>query len=214
MNGPYGGRWCWPFPARCVRLRCSGRWHLGTVADRIAAHITRRYSAPVTVIGHSTGGAIALQLTADHPELVSALLLVDTGAHMRGHGDVDAILAALASDWGRPLHDRVLDRSFATALDPAFRDELLSYAATVPAQAALDALRSQRDLDLTPGLAMIGCPVTVVHGLRDLARTPDQARELAAAIPNAWLRLLDTGHTPVYEDPDGVATELLPLLTR
>lgn len=108
----------------------------------------------------------------------------------------------------------VLDRSFATPPDPAFRDELLAYAARVPVQAALEALRSQRDLDLTPGLAAIDCPVTVVHGLRDPARTPDQARELAAAIPGARLRLLDTGHTPVYEAPDEVATELLALLAR
>jgi pimeloyl-ACP methyl ester carboxylesterase len=73
----------------------------------------------------------------------------------------------------------VLDRSFATALDPAFREELL------------DAARPARS-----------------------DQTPDQARDLAAAIPDARLRLLDTGHTPVYEDPDAVATELLALLAR
>jgi 3-oxoadipate enol-lactonase len=191
-----------------------GPWDLDTVADRLAARITRRHGAPVVVIGHSTGGAIALRLAAGHAGLVAGLLLVDTGAHMRAHGDVDAILAALATDWGARLHARVLDRSFATALDPAFRDELLGYAVTVPARAALDVLRSQRDLDLTPGLAMMDCPVTVLHGLHDPTRTPDQARELAAAIPGARLRLLDTGHTPVYEDPGGVATELLALLAR
>ncbi|MEV5703523.1 alpha/beta hydrolase [Actinoallomurus sp. NPDC052274] len=112
------------------------------------------------------------------------------------------------------LHARVLDRSFATPPDPAFRDELLDYAASVSVQTALDALRSQRDLDLTPGLAGIDCPVTVLHGLHDPTRTPDQARELAEAIPGARLRLLETGHTPVYEDPDAVAAELLALLAR
>jgi pimeloyl-ACP methyl ester carboxylesterase len=64
------------------------------------------------------------------------------------------------------------------------------------------------------GLAMLDCPVSVLHGLHDPTRTPDQARELAAAIPGARLRLLDTGHTPANEDPDGVATELLALLAR
>jgi 3-oxoadipate enol-lactonase len=191
-----------------------GPWDLGAVADRLATRITRRHGVPVTVLGHSTGGAIALRLAAGHAGLVAGLLLADTGAHMRGHGDVDAILAALATDWGPPLHARVLDRSFATALDPAVRDELLAYAAAVPAQAALDALRSQRDLDLTPGLAALDCPVTVLHGRHDPVRTPDEARELAEAIPGARLRLLDTGHTPVYEDADEVAAELLALLAR
>jgi 3-oxoadipate enol-lactonase len=189
-----------------------GPWDLGAVADRIAGRIGRR-GVPVVVVGHSTGGAIALRLAAEHPGLVAGMLLVDTGAHMRGHGDVDAILAALA-DGGSRVHAQVLDRSFAAPLDPVFREELLDYAATVPVQAALEALRSQRELDLTPGLAGTACPVTVVHGLRDPARTPEQARELAAAIPGARLRLLDTGHTPVYEDPDEVAAELLALLVR
>jgi pimeloyl-ACP methyl ester carboxylesterase len=191
-----------------------GPWHLGAIADRVAARITQRHGTPVVVVGHSTGGAIALRLVTAHPALVAALLLVDTGAHMRGHGDVDAILAALADDWGPRLHAGVLDRSFATPPEPAFRDELLAYAARVPVQAALEVLRSQRDTDLTPGLGAIDCPVTVVHGLRDPTRTPDQARELAEAIPGARLRLLDTGHTPIYEAPDEVATELLALLAR
>jgi hypothetical protein len=38
--------------------------------------------------------------------------------------------------------------------------------------------------------------------------------ELAAAIAGARLRLLNTGNTPVYEDPDEVATERLALLAR
>jgi 3-oxoadipate enol-lactonase len=191
-----------------------GPWDLGTVADRIAAHITDAHAGPVVVAGHSTGGAIAMRLTVAHPHLVSALLLVDTGAHMHGHGDVDRILATMARSWGPDLHAAVLDRSFATPLDPVDRADLLAYAAGVPCQAAVEALRSQRDLDLTGDLAAITCPVTVVHGTLDPTRTPAQARELADAIPGAHLRLLATGHTPVYEDPDGVAAELRALLDR
>lgn len=187
-----------------------GPWDLGTVADRIAG----RLAGPVAVIGHSTGGAIAMSLALAHPGLVSALLIVDSGAHMKGHGDVDRILATMEHSWGPDLHAAVLDRSFASPLDPADRADLLAYAAEVPVQAALEALRSQRDLDLTPRLAGLTCPVTVVHGTLDPTRTPAQAQELADSIPGARLRLLDTGHTPVYEDPDNVADELLALLAR
>ena len=117
-----------------------GPWDLGTVAARIAAGI----SEPVVVVGHSTGGAIALQLAVDHPNLVAGLLIVDSGAHMRGHGDVDRHLAAMETMWGEQLHASILDRSFATPLEPALRAALLDYAATVPMAAALEALRSQR----------------------------------------------------------------------
>jgi pimeloyl-ACP methyl ester carboxylesterase len=182
-----------------------GPWDIPSVADRIGA----RLAEPALVLGHSTGGAIALQLALNHPDRITGLVLVNTGAHMRGHGDVDRILATMAADWGPELHATVLDRSFATPLDPADRAELLAYAATVQAEAALEVLRSQRDLDLTPRLARLRCQVTVVHGVLDRARTVEQARELAAAIPGARLRLVDTGHTPVYEAPDLVAEEIL-----
>jgi pimeloyl-ACP methyl ester carboxylesterase len=186
-----------------------GPWDIATVADRIAARVTE----PTVVLGHSTGGAIAMRLALDHPDLVTGLVLVNTGAHMRGHGDVDRIVATMAADWGPELHAAVLDRSFATPLDPADRTELLAYASSVPVEAAVAVLRSQRDLDLTPRLARLRCPVTIVHGVFDRARTVEQAYELAADIPGARLRLVDTGHTPVHEAPGVVAEEVLALLT-
>ena len=69
-----------------------GPWDIPAVAARTAAFIEGQWSRPLLVCGHSTGGAIALQLAISHPGTVAGLLLVDTGAHMKGHGDVDAIL--------------------------------------------------------------------------------------------------------------------------
>jgi pimeloyl-ACP methyl ester carboxylesterase len=187
-----------------------GPWDLGTVADRIADRLTE----PAVVVGHSTGGAIALRLAVRHATLVAGLLLVNTGAHMRGHGDVDRILGLIETAWGPELHAAVLARSFATPPDPDMLAVLVDYAARVPAAAALQALRSQRDLDLTPRLGELVCPVTVVHGTLDPTRTPTQAQELAHAIPGARLRFVHSGHTPVHEVPDTVAAELTALLSR
>src|ERR1700747_2083521 len=73
-------------------LTQSGPWDIPAVAERVAGHIEENWQRPVIACGHSTGGAIALQLAIRHPELIAGLVLVDTGAHMRRHGDVDAIL--------------------------------------------------------------------------------------------------------------------------
>ena len=195
-------------------LHSAGPWNIAAVADSIAAHIRADGGRPMLVIGHSTGGAIALQLAATSPSLVAGLLVVNSGAHMRGHGDVDATLKTIATAWGPALQAAVLDRSFATPPTDDDRAELLRYAATVSQEATLDVLRSQRDLDLTPLLPAISCPVTILHGIRDKVRTPDYARELAAAIPDSVLRFVDTGHSPVYEDADTVAAEVLALAVR
>lgn len=180
-------------------MTAPGPWRIEDVAARVADRI-EQHGSPVTLLGHSTGGCIAALVAATRPDLVSALLLANTGAHMRGHGDVDRILATIASDWGPELHAAVLDRSFATPLPPDLRAELLGYAARVPAEAALEVLTSQRDLDLTPRLASIRCPVTVLHGIHDRARTLADAQYLVDHLPDSELVTVETGHSPIWED--------------
>jgi len=191
-----------------------GPWDIPSVAARVAGHIEQHYAAPVLVCGHSTGGAIALRLAASRPSAVLGLVLADTGAHMRGHGDVDAILGRIQSDWGEELRAAVLDRSFHVPLGAEARAGFLAWAAPLNQRAVYDVLASQRDLDLTGELAGITQPAVVLHGRHDRARHPGQGRELAAALPNAEFRLLDTGHTPVYEDPGAAAAAVRDVLAR
>jgi pimeloyl-ACP methyl ester carboxylesterase len=180
----------------------------------VAHHIDQRWGRPVLVCGHSTGGAIALQLAISRPDAVLGLVLVDTGAHMRGHGDVDAILDRIRADWGDELRAAALDRSFLVPLSPEVRAGFLDWAAALSQQAVYDVLASQRDLDLTSDLAGVEPPVVVVHGRHDRARPPEQGRELAESLPRAEFRLVDAGHTPVWETPEAVATAVLDVLGR
>jgi 3-oxoadipate enol-lactonase len=152
-----------------------GPWDIPSVAQRVARYIEDHGAPPVLVCGHSTGGAIALQLAVSRPDLVAGLLLVDTGAHMHGHGDVGAILRRITDDWGEELRAAVLDRSFRTPPRPADRAEFLRWAAPLP---------------------------------------PEQGRELARSLPQAEFRLVDAGHTPVYETPGTVAAAVCDLLRR
>ncbi len=115
-----------------------GPWDIPSVAADIAAHHER----PLVLLGHSTGGAIALQLTLTHPKLVEALVLVDTGAHMKDHGDVESILRSLRDGVDPQLLAAVLDRSFHAPLEPELREEWLVWAAKVDPQAAHDAWRA------------------------------------------------------------------------
>jgi pimeloyl-ACP methyl ester carboxylesterase len=192
-----------------------GPWDIPSVAERVADHISQRWKSPVLVCGHSTGGAIALQLAIRHPDMVEGLVLVDTGAHMRGHGDVDATLERIRTGWGEELRAAVLDRSFGIPLAPEVRAGFLAWAADLDRQAVYDVLASQRSLDLTGDLMKVTQPAVVVHGQHDRARPPGQGRELAASLPDAEFRLVEeAGHTPVYETPDAVAAAVRDVLER
>jgi pimeloyl-ACP methyl ester carboxylesterase len=191
-------------------LTAPGPWTVPAVAERLAGGL----EAPVVVLGHSTGGAIALQLAVSRPDLVAGLVLVGTGAHTRGHGDVDAIIDRVDRDWGPELHDAILRRSFATPVSDGFGETLRAYAARVPRHAVLEVLRSQRDLDLSGDLAALPMPAVVVHGTQDPTRPVALARELADGLPDAELRVVEAGHTPVHETPDEVAAAVLDVVAR
>jgi 3-oxoadipate enol-lactonase len=191
-----------------------GPWAIPDVADGVARRIESRHGGPVVLLGHSTGGAIAGCLAGRRPDLVAGLVLADTGAHTRRHGDVEAIIARFRDDWGEPVRRAVLDRSFATAPPPEVQADLRHYAAGVPRRAAVEVLESQRDLDLSASLAAFDRPAAVVHGVLDRARSTAEAEELAGLLPRATLFWADCGHTPVYEAPAVVAEAVRDVLTR
>lgn len=56
-----------------------GEYHLASFAASLHALLLELDVRSVTVIGHSLGGAIAMQLAHDHPELVHRLVLVSAG---------------------------------------------------------------------------------------------------------------------------------------
>jgi pimeloyl-ACP methyl ester carboxylesterase len=188
-----------------------GPWDLASLAARVAEQI-RSGGGPAVVIGHSTGGAIALQLALDHPDVVTALVLLGTGQNMHGHGDVDAIIDAMEQSWGPDLFRAVLARSFAEPIDAAAAEELfLDYASRLDARPAIEVLRSQRATDFHEQLGRIAVPCVVLHGRHDPTRTVAQAHEFAADL-GAPLHLLACGHSAMFELPQETAAILRPLL--
>lgn len=185
-------------------------WSIEAIARREARNIKQ----PVILLGHSTGGAIAAYLAAENPDLARGLILVNTGAHMRRHGDVNKIIQAVQDGHVDDIRAAVVMRSFASPLPDEALAAFRSYAASVSPQAVLQALESQRDLDLTPLLARIRCPTVVVHGVLDQARSKGDAEELAGLVPGAVVRWAECGHTPVFEAPDTVSEAVREIVAR
>jgi pimeloyl-ACP methyl ester carboxylesterase len=55
-----------------------GRYRLQDYTDDIAALLSRRFTTPAALFGHSLGGMIALMLAAQHPQLVRAVVVGDS----------------------------------------------------------------------------------------------------------------------------------------
>ena len=176
-----------------------GPWDLTSVAGRVAS--LAEELKPAVVVGHSTGGAVVLRLALDRPELVERLVLVSTGAAMVGHGDADRIIERLEGGEGEAVATAVVGRSFRSPPAEPMLSRLLAYATSAPPSAAIEVLRSQRNTDFRPLLGGILSPTLVVHGEHDQARTPTHAEELAGGLKDATLRVVDAGHSPMFESP-------------
>lgn len=69
--------------------------------------------------------------------------------------------------------------------------------------ALIAAMRRTCAIDFARELPAVGVPVLVVAGALDQIFPVEEARRLAALLPNAELVVLpDCGHQPHYEDPE------------
>ncbi len=190
-----------------------GPWNIPALGKRVAMLLRELDQGPAILVGHSTGGAIALMAALTDPSLVCGLLIADTGANTRGHGDITGIIKVLENGVNPTFFQQLLQRSFYHQPDTALIENLENYAAGVPVEAALEVLKSQSTLDLSDELPKITMPVMVVHGRYDQARPIEHAEFLVKHLPHAELRLFDTGHTPMVEAVPEYEKALRHLLT-
>lgn len=108
-------------------------WTIDANVDALAALLGADGGQPAVVVGHSFGGAIALNLAAARPDLVDALVLLDPAAGLRGRRM-------------REIADEMLASPDYTDRDEARADKLSGSWGEVPA----DDLEAELDEHLVP----------------------------------------------------------------
>lgn len=179
--------------------------HIGDLAG-LMAHLGISQAA---VCGLSVGGMIALGLAAKKPELVSALVLCDTGARI---GDVDfwnARIKAVQSRGVAAVADAVLQRWFTEAFrgadNPAFAGYRNMLVRTDP-EGYAGTIAAIRDTDYTELARTLGMPTLCIVGEHDVVTPPAAMGELTALIDTARLETVtDAAHQPQIEQPRALA---------
>jgi pimeloyl-ACP methyl ester carboxylesterase len=203
-----------PFAGRFEVFWLARRRGLGegtTMADLAAdvAHaVAARFDHAVDVLGISTGGSIAQQLAADHPEAVRRLALVSTAgrlerdgqrfqremAQLAHRGERRRVFAQFARDVVPPWRGRIAAGMVMAALGPVLypgAGDLTDLAVTLDAEDAFD-LRE---------LAVIRAPTLIVVGGRDRFYGQAVFAETAQLIPGARLSVyVERGHVTVLSD--------------
>ncbi|MES2535935.1 MAG: alpha/beta hydrolase [Pseudomonadota bacterium] len=161
---------------------------------------------PVVLIGHSVGTAIAvlaaeIDLASEKPAIVG-LVLGNSGANTKGHGDIDAVFHKIATQWGPVFWDAFVQRCISNPVPDSVIGLMKAYPPMIRPESVVEVLRSQQAIDLVPVLPRLaGLPVAVVHGRKDPARTLTHAEEFVLHVPGAQLFVMDTGHSSAVEAP-------------
>lgn len=179
------------------------------VGRKVARMIEDGNYGPVILAGHSSGGSIAMlaYLALGERSAVKGMILSNTGPNNHGHSNQKSREELIAS-WNRRELELFIRKCFVKQPEPEMFDRLMKYGEKISAETRVEPLMSQREIDLTDRLWEIRCPTVIAHGKLDTIRTLDHAGQLADGIPGSRLALLDGGHSPMYEDPEGYSRVL------
>jgi pimeloyl-ACP methyl ester carboxylesterase len=157
---------------------------------------------PAVVVGHSIGGAVAMQLALDFPLVVQALVLIGTGAKL---GVYPAILEGLRIDYDRAIDLTIGDLSFGKDADPLLVEQTKREAKACPQQVSLADFQACNAFDIRERLHEIQVPTLIIVGEEDKLTPVKWARYLHEHITDSQLEVIPGGgHFIMQEQPEAV----------
>jgi len=145
------------------------------------------------LMGHSLGANVALWMTIDNPELVSALVLIAPTA-IRPEASPDAPF--LPREVAMPNPGNIwFGEPVSTQIETAMRDRARKLSSAI------------RDPELSQAMAKVATPVLALFGTRSTVVSTDAAREYTALLQKCFATLVyDAGHDIDMERPEAVAS--------
>lgn len=171
------------------------------LAAEYADALRELFDEPVDVVGVSTGGSIALQLAADHPQLVRRLVLVSSAHRLSDRGRATQRRVAELLRHGRSRRAAAVFLG-ATGATPPSRALLGAVGALAPRMVVgrgdsdlVVTLDAEDSFDLSPRLADMATPILVTGGGNDQFYGSEIFARTHAALPQSRLELYPrSGH--------------------
>ncbi|OAN47603.1 alpha/beta hydrolase [Chloroflexus islandicus] len=210
--------------------RPAGRPSRERWAAQAAAFIRDTIGQPAVVVGHSMGGVVSAQLARAYPDLVKALVLVNSSGAQLQARPLSPIDRLMLNAIGAPLVGEALAGVFGNRwgvrqglLSAYHRKECVTpelvetFSGPLRRYGAGSYLKVSREfanlvLDLTPG--EIQMPTLLIWGAEDQSIPPAHAEIIKnRMIPHAEIKIIpDSGHCPFDETPQAFLDILLPWL--
>jgi pimeloyl-ACP methyl ester carboxylesterase len=185
------------------------RGSASAMADAVEEAV-RAVAAPRVLVGHSIGGAVALEL-AIRPELsIEGLILINSGARLPVP---DEVMRRVRDDF--PAEVKRLVHATWHAPDAATVKRGIRMVSEAGSEALALAYEACSAFDARGWLAEITVPALVISGAEDVLTPPALSQELAEGLPNAeHVSIAAAAHMAMAESDDEVNLLIAGFLAR
>jgi 3-oxoadipate enol-lactonase len=200
----------------------TGPFTIEGLAEDVQAMVEQLGLGKVVLAGLSMGGYVALAFGKKYPQSLRGLVLLDTKAGAdtaEGKENRDRMIAIAREKGAKPIAQGMLGKMIpaeTAAHRPTLAQELLEMMESTQAETIAHALAAMRDRpDRTAELASITVPTLVGVGDQDEITPVEVAKEMAAKIPGARLKVFTgSGHMSAMEQPSQVAAAVTEFLAK
>lgn len=171
-------------------------------ADYVAEFIRKLDLVKGIPVGHSLGGAITLQLALDNPGLLTALVLVGTGAKL---GVLPAILDAVKTRFEESIDLAIGRMAFAAGADPKLVELSKQECLRCGSEIAYADFSACNNFDVRDRLAELYLKTLIIVGEEDQLTPVKWSKYLREKIPKSKLLVVEkAGHMVMLEQPEQV----------
>ena len=182
-------------------------WTIASLAQDVAAVISKLELDDVIVVGHSMGGLVALDVARQLPDEVIGVIGIDTLQDADVEYDpaeMEQLLAAFEGDFV-PTCNGFVRSMFVEGTDTALVDRVTNDMCSGPGEVGAALLRAYMDFDLEQGFVDAGVPIRAINA--DLWPTDVEGNQ---EVSDFQLTLLEGyGHFLMQEAPDKLTAAII-----
>ena len=189
----------------------TGRGLLGDYARDLIVFLEELDLSPADLVGHSMGGAVALTLALDRPDVVRRLAVIGCGYRLPTS---PALIQAMEQDF-RGAVGLVRDFGFGADVDPKVIDPVIEDLLACPPETVVGDFKACSVYDVQETVPGLAPPLAVFCGTKDRLTSEPRNRALAQAVPEAgFFSYEDAGHMLMVERPEEVGADLAAFLSE
>lgn len=184
---------------------------VGGYADALKDALTINQVPAAFIVGHSMGGAIAIDLAMRYPALVRGIVLIGTGARLKVYPE---ILEGIVKDKEKTAR-MIIDTAFSPGFPEQLKEKVFTEYMKNDAKTVFDDFTACDGFNVMGQLESLSVPALVICGKEDRFTPVKYSHYLTDTITGAGLVLIEgAGHMVMIERPAEINRSIEEFISR